>query len=111
MLLSNEDIKRLEKKGFHKKFFMKTDKSGYAQLRNRNGYCVFYDLKKRQCNVYTDRPSGCNVYPVILDVEKGIIIDDICPEGDSISVEEKAEKGKAVVKLLERIDEEAKNRR
>jgi Fe-S-cluster containining protein len=111
MLLSNEDIKRLEKKGFHKKFFMKTDKSGYAQLRNRNGYCVFYDLKKRQCNVYTDRPSGCNVYPVILDEEKGIIIDDICPEGDSISVEEKAEKGKAVVKLLERIDEEAKNRR
>ena len=43
MLLSNEDIKRLEKRGFHKKYFVKIFKDGYAQLKNRNGYCVFYD--------------------------------------------------------------------
>jgi len=111
MLLSNDDIKRLEKKGFHKKYFLKIDKSGYTQLKNRNGYCVFYDLKKRQCSVYADKPLGCSVYPVILDEEKGIVIDDICPEKDSIKVEEKEEKGKVVIKLLERIDAEAKNRR
>jgi uncharacterized protein len=111
MLLSNEDIKRLEKKGFHKKYFLAIDKMGYAVLKNRNGYCVFYDLEKRQCSVYADKPSGCGVYPVILDEEVGIIIDDICPEKASIRLEEKEEKGKVVIKLLEVIDAEAKARR
>jgi uncharacterized protein len=111
MLLSNEDIKRLEKKGFHKKYFVKIGKDGYAQLKNRNGYCVFYDLEKRQCSVYADKPSGCGVYPVILDEGVGIIIDDICPDKLSITIEEKEEKGKVVVKLLEVIDAEAEARR
>jgi Fe-S-cluster containining protein len=110
MLLSNEDIKRLEKKGFHKKYFLKIDKEGYAQLKNRNGYCIFYDLEKRLCSVYADKPAGCGVYPVILDENVGIIIDDLCPETASITAEEKETKGKEVIKLLERIDAEAKSR-
>jgi Fe-S-cluster containining protein len=111
MLLSNEDIKRIEKKGFRKKYFLKIDKEGYAQLRNRNGYCVFYDLEKRQCCIYLAKPSGCGVYPVILDEDTGIVIDDICPEKGTITFEEKEEKGKAVIKLLNVIDAEAKDRR
>ncbi|MGD6809054.1 MAG: YkgJ family cysteine cluster protein [Candidatus Bathyarchaeia archaeon] len=111
MLLSNEDIKRLEKKGFHKKYFMKIDKQGYAQLKNRNGYCVFYDIEKRQCSIYTERPEGCRVYPVILDEDVGIIIDEICPEKSTITPEEKEEKGKVVIRLLEAIDAEAEARR
>jgi Fe-S-cluster containining protein len=110
MLLSNDDIKRLEKKGYHKKYFLTIDKAGYAQLKNRNGYCVFYDLEKRQCCVYADKPAGCGVYPVILDEDKGIVIDEICQEKQSIKPEEKEEKGKEVIKLLERIDAEAKCR-
>ena len=110
MLLSNEDIKRLEKRGFHKKYFLTIDKAGYAQLKNREGYCVFYDLDKRQCSVYESKPSGCCVYPVILDEDTGIIIDDICQAKDSITPEEKGEKGKTVIKLLESIDAEAKGR-
>jgi Fe-S-cluster containining protein len=110
MLLSKEDIKRIEKKGFRKKYFMKINKDGYAQLRNYNGYCVFYNLEKHQCNIYLDKPFGCGVYPVILDEDIGIIIDDICPEKTTITFEEKEEKGKAVVKLIEVIDEEAENR-
>ena len=111
MLLSNEDIKRLEKKGFHKKFFVTFDKEGYAQLKNRNGYCTFYDQEEHRCKVYADRPSGCRVYPVILDEDVGIIIDDICPEKATVTLEEKEEKGQAVIKLLEVIDAEAKARR
>ena len=110
MLLSQEDIKRIEKKGFHKKYFLKIDKEGYAQLKNRNGYCVFYNLEKRQCSIYFDKPSGCSVYPVILDEDVGIIVDDICPEKYTITFEEKEVKGKAVLKLLEVIDVEAANR-
>ena len=111
MLLSEKDITRLEKKGFSKNYFVKYDKQGYAQLKNREGYCVFYNPKKRQCNVYADRPSGCRVYPVILDEEKGIVLDDICDSRNTITEKEKKLKGKRVIKLLERIDNEAANRR
>ena len=111
MLLSEKDITRLVKKGFSKNYFVKYDKQGYAQLKNREGYCVFYDPKKRQCNVYTDRPSGCRVYPVILDEEKGIVLDNICDSRNTITEREKKIKGKKVIRLLERIDSEAANRR
>jgi len=110
MLLSKEDIKRIEKKGFRKKYFMKINNEGYAQLKNYDGYCVFYSLEKRQCSIYSDKPSGCGVYPVILDEDIGIIIDDICPEKVTITSEEKEEKGKAVIKLIEVIDAEAEKR-
>ncbi len=111
MLLSNEDIKRLEKKGFHKKYFVKIDKDGYAFLKNRNGYCVFYDLENHRCRIYDAKPAGCGIYPVILDEDVGIVVDNICPEKASVTVDEKEEKGKAVLKLLEVIDAEAEARR
>ena len=111
MLLAAKDIRRLEKKGFSKSFFVKIDKEGYAVLKNRDGHCVFYDLKGRQCDVYADRPSGCRVYPVILDEEKGIVFDEICNSCSSISLREKKVKGKKVIKLLEKIDAEAEDRR
>ena len=79
-------------------------------LKNREGYCVFYDLKNRKCSVYGDRPAGCRVYPVILDEEIGIILDDICQSRSTITKEEKNLKGKQVIKLLERIDAEASGR-
>ncbi len=111
MLLAIRDIRRLEKKGFSSNFFTEFDKQGYAVLKNRDGYCVFYDLKGRRCSVYSDRPSGCRVYPVILDEEKGVVFDDICGSCASISLKEKKVKGKKVIKLLEKIDSEAENRR
>jgi len=112
MLLSRDDIKRIEKKGFRKKYFMKISKDGYAQLRNYNGYCVFYNLVEHCCVIYPDRPSGCGVYPVILDEDiDSIIIDDICPERASVTFEEKEEKGKVVIRLLKVIDAEAFGRR
>ncbi|MCL2135152.1 MAG: YkgJ family cysteine cluster protein [Candidatus Bathyarchaeota archaeon] len=110
MLLSKEDIQRIAKKGFNKKYFIKIDKYGYAQLRNRNGYCVFYDLDARLCSIYSDRPFGCRVYPVILDEDVGIVVDVICSERNSVTFKEKSEKGQVVLKLLRVIDEEAKCR-
>lgn len=45
------------------------------------------------------------------DEEKGIIIDSRCPAKNTISVKQKAKRGKKVLKLLERIDAEAEERR
>jgi Fe-S-cluster containining protein len=111
MLLSKKDIKRLENKRFSQNQFVKYDKQGYAQLKNRDGYCIFYNRKNRQCSVYADRPSGCRVYPVILDEENGIILDSICESRNSITDKEKNLKGKRVIRLLEEIDSEALERR
>ncbi|MGD0645533.1 MAG: YkgJ family cysteine cluster protein [Candidatus Bathyarchaeia archaeon] len=110
MLLSKKDITLLEKRGFSENYFVKYDKQGYAQLKNQEGYCVFYDVKKRQCSVYVDRPSGCRVYPVIFDEDKGVILDSICQSRKTITEKEKKLKGKRVVKLLEKIDSEAQER-
>jgi Fe-S-cluster containining protein len=110
MLLSKKDIKRLEKISFSKNLFVVFDKHGYAQLRNREGYCFFYDRLNHQCSVYVERPSGCRVYPVILDEDKGIILDSICESRKSITQSEKNLKGKRVIRLLEIIDSEALER-
>jgi hypothetical protein len=110
MLLSKKDIKRLEKTGFSQKQFVVFDKLGYAQLKNREGYCFFYDQLNRQCSVYIERPAGCRVYPVILDEATGIILDNICESRKSITQSEKNLKGKRVIRLLEIIDSEALER-
>ncbi len=107
MLLSKKDILRLEKKGYSAKTFVRLDKDGYAILRNRGGYCVFYNVKQRRCVIYPARPSGCRIYPVILDEDKGIVVDSICTAKNTINESEKVKKGKQVIKLLKIIDREA----
>jgi Fe-S-cluster containining protein len=110
MLLSKRDINCLEKIGFSQSLFVVFDKHGYALLRNREGYCFFYDRLNHQCSVYVDRPAGCRVYPVILDEDKGIILDSICESRKSITQSEKNLKGKRVIRLLKIIDSEALER-
>jgi Fe-S-cluster containining protein len=107
MLLSEKDISRIEKQGFSRNKFTKIDSEGYAKLRNYNGYCVFYDRVKRECAVYSCRPAGCRVYPVIFHEEEGVILDSICESRNTILQREQCLKGKRVIKLLEVIDFEA----
>ena len=111
MLLSSEDIERLERKGYDRDFFVRFDSEGYAALRNYRGYCVFYDAEKKCCKVRAHMPLGCRIYPVIYDEDKGIIVDPICPSQSSVTEKQKAKRGKKVLTLLETIDAEAKKRR
>ncbi|HUT17174.1 MAG TPA: YkgJ family cysteine cluster protein [Acidobacteriota bacterium] len=111
MLLSTEDIERLERKGYSKEFFVRFDSEGYAKLRNLQDHCVFYDAEKQRCKVYTDRPLGCRLYPVIYDETKGIVVDSICQAQGNWNEKKIERKGKKVAKLLEKIDAEAKRRR
>ncbi len=110
MLLTKQDITRLEKKGHNRESFARFDRNGYFLLRNYQGHCVFYNQKERRCEVYVSRPSGCRVYPVIYDEETGIIVDSICHAQESISELEKNRRGKRVTRLLEKIDKEANKR-
>ncbi len=110
MLLSNSDIARLESLGFRKEQFIRFDNDSYAVLKNRKGFCFFYNPAQRRCIVYAARPSGCRVYPVILDEDKGIVADEICRARDTVTEEEKRRKGRLVVRLLDEIDAEAEKR-
>ena len=111
MLLSESDIELLERKGYYRDFFVRFDSEGYATLRNYNGYCVFYDAEKSCCRVRAYRPLGCRIYPVIYDEDKGIVVDDICPNRSSVTEKQKAKRGEKVLKLLKTVDAEAKRRR
>src|SRR3989304_1766635 len=111
MLLANADIELLERKGYSKQFFARFDREGYAKLRNQQGNCVFYDVEKRRCRVHADRPLGCRIYPVVYDEAKGIVVDDVCHAQSTVTEKQKAKRGKKVLKLLEKIDAEAKKRR
>jgi Fe-S-cluster containining protein len=111
MLLSETDIKRLERAGYARPDFVQCNKQGFVQLRNKRGYCIFYDMKKHRCRVYRIRPSGCRIYPVLLSEQEGIVADDLCPMRDTLSKAEIESKGRRVIKLLGIIDREAEKRR
>ena len=84
MLISNRDIKRIEKLGFSINFFV-DDVEGWLQLKNKNGLCVFHDGTK--CLIYPQRPKGCTLYPVIYDADNDCaIIDEDCPYGSHFSI-------------------------
>jgi hypothetical protein len=45
------------------------------------------------------------------DEDNGIVTDSICPARNTVSEKQKTKKGKKVLKLLAKIDSEAKRRR
>jgi uncharacterized protein len=111
MLLSTEDIERLEEKGYRQDFFVLIDEGGYTKLRNQQDHCVFFNIKDQCCTVYPSRPLGCRLYPVVYDERKGIIIDQICRAKSKLGEKQMTQQGRKVLRLLARIDAEAEMRR
>jgi len=84
MLLSREDITRLETLGYDPLEFSAMNDEGFFELRNVHGSCFF--LKENQCQVYTSRPQGCKFYPIIFDLDiNKAILDKECPLISTIS--------------------------
>jgi Fe-S-cluster containining protein len=111
MLLSNADLKRLDKAGRMRREYARYDRHGFVRLRNRQGFCVFYDTAGQRCGAYEYRPSGCRVYPIMYVEREGIRVDDLCPMKDTVTPTELRRKGREVVRLLQKIDGEARSRR
>jgi Fe-S-cluster containining protein len=106
MELSVDDIKRLEKKGFRLEDFTVQNDDGATQLRNVGGYCYFYNPADKKCQIYEDRPIGCCVYPVVYLVNEGMIVDELCPMGQTIPKHELMTKGKTLDQLLKKLNYE-----
>jgi Fe-S-cluster containining protein len=108
MELSSEDIERLEERGYRLEEFAVTV-DGITRLRNVDGYCVFYNRTDKKCKIYEKRPIGCYLYPVVYLANEGVIIDELCPMGQTISEQELRTKGIILYKLLKKIDNESKH--
>jgi len=83
---------------------------GAARLRNVDGCCYFYSTAEKRCRVYEKKPLGCYLYPVVYLVNKGAIVDELCPMGQTISEQELRTKAKILDKLLKKMDNERKCR-
>jgi len=102
MLLLKEDISRIVKTGLKEESFV-IESEGFKSLRNKNGRCVFHDGSK--CTIYSIRPSGCKLYPIVFDENLcRPIIDSFCPFGYEfhLSINATYESEKLYQKLLKR---------
>jgi len=84
MPLTRFDIERISRQGYRiKDFVMKRKRE--RRLKNRNGRCVF--LGDDGCIIYSFRPEGCRLYPLVYNENNGKgVIHDFCPYGQEFKV-------------------------
>jgi hypothetical protein len=88
MLLLEDDVQRIVGLGFNEDSFA-AESNGFKILRNSNsGRCVFHDGK--QCTIYSNRPAGCRLYPIIFDEDlHHPVKDGLCPYRDEFDLSSK----------------------
>ena len=83
MILSSRDVDRIKKsapKNLLITNFVRKTEDGLYQLKNKDGYCVFFDVKTKLCKIYAIKPQGCSFYPLIYDSDKKYcVLDYDCP--------------------------------
>lgn len=104
MPLSRLDTKRILKLGYLLEDFALKVGKGW-RLRNCSGRCVF--LSEEGCKIYSCRPEGCRLYPLVFDenIQK-VVIDHTCPYGYEFEVEKDDVKKLRI--LLERLERETR---
>jgi Fe-S-cluster containining protein len=76
MTLTEADAARLEAAGYEDFYFVNDDHD--LQLLNVDRHCIF--LVEGRCSVHDDRPEGCRLYPLILDLSVDrVVLDAVCP--------------------------------
>jgi Fe-S-cluster containining protein len=100
MLLSEGDVQRIASLGFKEGSFA-VESDGFKMLRNSSERCVFHDGK--QCTIYSNRPAGCKLYPIIFDEDLNHpVMDRLCPFRAEfpLSLKAKRESSKLYLKLI-----------
>ncbi len=103
MPLTDEDIERIKALGFDENEFSVVVE-GVRRLRNAEGACYF--LKDNKCTIYENRPTGCRIYPLVLDESGKVVVDEVCPLKDEIEAELTPEVVKQAAIALKKIVEE-----
>jgi len=99
MPLTRFDIERISKQGYKIKDFV-VKRKRERQLKNVNSRCVF--LGDNGCKIYSFRPEGCRLYPLVYNENNGKgVIHDFCPYGHEFKVSrDDIEKLYALIKKL-----------
>jgi Fe-S-cluster containining protein len=94
MLLSQEDLERIERAGYKREEFLlpAEDADNFYQLRNVDSplgkKCYFLDLKGN-CSIYPIAPMGCKLYPLIKNLDTNeVMIDFDCREKEWFKTKE-----------------------
>ena len=98
MMLTEEDVKRIESLGYRDFYY---EKEGFLYLKNIDGRCVFLN-KDGLCKIYPFRPEGCKFYPFIYDPYEDRIIRDVdCPYRNEFILEKPQQLKNLVLTILE----------
>jgi Fe-S-cluster containining protein len=103
MTLTEADAARIESAGHRDFYFVNDDLD--LQLVNVGDHCAF--LVDGLCAVHDDRPDGCRLYPLILDLSVDrVVLDAVCPWAEEFEFgqEERVQLRRSVV------DEESERR-
>lgn len=106
MLLSKEDVERLEGAGVSRDEFTRIGEEGLTRLRNVGEWCYFCDPTEKTCQVYEERPLGCRLYPVIYSIDEGVVVDELCPVRQTVSKHELTMQGRILLKHIKKITSE-----
>ena len=105
MMLSNSDIKRIERLGFTD--FVVAKGNGVRQLKNLMRRCVFHNGQR--CTIYRYRPEGCRLYPAIFDLDKSkTVLDRHCPHHREFRLTPQV--SRKIIRLLRKLSAERKSR-
>ena len=84
MSLTRIDIERISTQGYRFNDFV-VKRRGERYLKNRNGKCVF--LRDNDCIIYSYRPDGCRLYPLVYNENYGKgVFHDFCPYSHEFKV-------------------------
>jgi Fe-S-cluster containining protein len=84
MPVMEEDVTRLVALGHAREAFTTRGEGGFLQLQTVEpaegmpGRPCFF-LKENKCSVYADRPTGCRIYPMVLNEAARLLRDEDCP--------------------------------
>jgi Fe-S-cluster containining protein len=104
MPLSNEDITRIKALGYTG--FI-DNSSTWPKLMNIDGACYF--LEKGRCTIYNNRPEGCKLYPIVMNVDGDQVgIDDDCRYSEEFEII--GSKVSSILDLFDRLNIENKSK-
>lgn len=84
MILTIDDLLAIINLGYDIKYFS-VFRNGFVRLRNVDGHCVFLDPSSNKCKIYSARPIGCRLYPLMYDPEAdNVVIDRLCPKSRTL---------------------------
>jgi Fe-S-cluster containining protein len=103
MPLTRVDMRRITRKGFRLSDFA-VKVGAEWRLRNSSGHCFF--LSGDMCMIYSHRPEGCRLYPLVYNEDMGkSTMDDLCPHG--MEFETDKEDVASLIRLIRRLEKEA----